>query len=99
MAAELEAHGREELVLEVGLAARAEALVERRGEHGRGDGLVDGGLDRPAAFAGVGDAAGELRRARGPSASAEAVRSSSHEAMTLPRRQTSATSRRLRSYW
>src|SRR5260370_307089 len=35
----------------------------------------------------------------GSVSSAPAVRSSSHEAITLPRRQTSATSRRLKSYW
>ena len=62
MAAELVAHRREQLVGEVGLAARAEALVERRGEDRRRHGFVDGGLDRPAAFAGIGDAAGEFRQ-------------------------------------
>ena len=35
----------------------------------------------------------------GSSSSAVAVRSSSHEAMTLPRRHSSATSPRLMSYW
>ena len=97
--AELEAHRREQLVLEVGLAARAEALVERGRQHRRRHGLVDRGLDRPAPFAGVGDAAGELRRAPDPRSASAAVRSSSHDAITLPRRQTSAMSARLRSYW
>src|SRR2546425_901336 len=35
----------------------------------------------------------------GSVSSALAVRSSSHEAITLPRRQTSAMSRMLKSYW
>ena len=60
VAAELVAEGGEELVAEVGFAARAEAVVEGGAEHGGGDGFVDGGVDGPAAFAGVGDAAGEV---------------------------------------
>ena len=65
VAAELEAHRREQLVLEVRLAARAEALVQGRGEDRRRHCLVDGGLDRPAPLARIGDAAGELRTASG----------------------------------
>src|SRR5215469_5951849 len=60
VAAELEPHRREHLVLVVGLAARGEALVEGGGEDGNGHRLVDGGLDRPSSFAGVGHVAGEL---------------------------------------
>ena len=65
------------------------AAVEHVGRHA----LVDRGGDRPAALARVGDAARRSRRGRGSSCSAAAVRSSSHDAMTLPRRQTSATAR------
>src|SRR5512135_3871736 len=39
VSAELEAHRREQLVREVGLTPRGEALVQRRGEHGRRHGL------------------------------------------------------------
>src|SRR5262245_49137624 len=53
VAAELVAHGREQLVAEVRLAARAEALVEGRGEDGHRHGLVDGRPDRPPALAGI----------------------------------------------
>ena len=42
--AELEAHRREHLVLEVRLAPRAESRVERRREHRRGHGLVDAAM-------------------------------------------------------
>src|SRR5262249_46282225 len=64
MPPEFVTHGRQELVGEIGLAARAEPLVESRGEHMRRHALVDGGLDGPAAFAGIGYAAGEFRQAR-----------------------------------
>src|SRR5690349_19027369 len=64
MPPELPAHRRQQLVLEIRLAARVEALVQRGGQHRRGHGLVDRGLDGPAALAGVGDAAGELRELR-----------------------------------
>ena len=50
--------------MEVGRAAGAEALVECRGEDGHGNGFVDGGFDRPAAFAGIGDAAFEIGQGR-----------------------------------
>ena len=52
---------------------------------------------RPAPFARVADASGEAPSAAGSSASARAVRSSSHDPMTLPRRQSSAISGRLNS--
>jgi len=48
---ELVPHGREQLVLEIGLTARAEPLVQRRGEDRNGHRLVDGGLDRPPPLA------------------------------------------------
>ena len=60
VSAELKAHGREQFVLEVRLAARGEAFVERRGEHGHRHAFVDGGLDRPAAFARIRDSAREF---------------------------------------
>ncbi len=60
VAAEFVAEGGEELVAEVGFAAGAEAIEEGGAEDGGGDRFVDGGFDGPAAFAGVGDAAGEL---------------------------------------
>src|ERR1035438_8233238 len=47
VAAELITHRRQKLVGKVGLAARAEALVERGGKHGTWHRLVDGGLDGP----------------------------------------------------
>ncbi len=99
VAAEAEAHGGEHLVLEEVLAARGEALEERGGEHVRGHALVVGG--RPPSSA--------LRRSRRPcrrtssrpgsAARACAVRSSSQEVTTLPRRQSSVMSARLKSYW
>ncbi len=49
VAAELAAHGREQLVGEVGLAARRESPVEGGREHRGRHALVDGRLDRPAA--------------------------------------------------
>src|SRR5215472_1270607 len=60
MSAELETHRREQLVLIIRLAARTKALIERGGEHRHRYGLVDGGLDRPAPFSGVGHAACKL---------------------------------------
>ncbi len=98
MAAEFVAEGREKLVAEVGFAAGAEAIEEGGAEDGGRDRFVDGGFDGPAAFAGVGDATGELAEV-GAFEEEEAARSRSQEEMTLPRRQTSVTSVRLRSYW
>ena len=60
MAAELESHSGEELVLEVGVATGAEAFVEGGGEDWDGDAFVDGGFDGPTPLAGVADAAGEV---------------------------------------
>jgi hypothetical protein len=51
--AELKAHRRKKLVLELGLVARAEALVKGGGQNGRGHGFVYRRLDRPAPLAGV----------------------------------------------
>ena len=62
--AELGAHRGQDLVGERGLAARREAVVQRGAEHLRGHAFVDGGLDRPAALAGVGHAAAERRQLR-----------------------------------
>ena len=76
----------------VGFAARGEPLVQGRGQHGGRHGLVDGGLDRPAPFARVGNAARKFGQRRILRAASRRVRSSSQEAMTLPRRQTSAMS-------
>src|SRR5262252_2937868 len=61
MPAESVAHRRQELIGKVRLASRAEALVQRGGEHRRRHGLVDRRLDGPAAFAGIRYAPGELR--------------------------------------
>ena len=66
VAAELEAHRREQLVLEVRFTARAESLVERGGQHRHRHGFVDRRLDRPATFARIRNPAGELARARDP---------------------------------
>src|SRR4051812_13610922 len=73
MAAELVAQRGVHLRGERVLPARAEALVERRGDDRRRDALVDRVLDRPAALAGVLDVrlevlqvvALQLERARG----------------------------------
>src|SRR5882724_1950163 len=62
--AELETHGGKNFCGEVVFTARSEALVERSGEHGRRSGGLDGGQDGPAAFAGVGDAAGKTLERR-----------------------------------
>ena len=94
MAAELVAHGGQQLVGEAFLFARAEAGVERGRQHIGRHRLLDGGVDGPAAFAGILDERRNSARASGSSASAMAVRSSSQEPMTLPRRQTSAMSGR-----
>src|SRR5262249_12615029 len=64
VAAELVAHGRKQPVRKVRISARAEALVERRRQHVSRHTLVDGGLDGPAPFAGVRDAAGEAGEVR-----------------------------------
>ena len=90
MAAELEAHRGQDLVGEVGLAPRAEALVQGR---------VSTGAGAPTSMAAmlVQRPSPESRHRPENSASVgaleaapAAVRSSSQDAMTLPRRQTSA---------
>src|SRR5215218_2173510 len=65
VAAELLAHRREDLVAEVAEPARVEALVQGGGEDRRRHSLVDRRDRRPAALAGVGDAATELLEAGG----------------------------------
>src|SRR5580658_4402316 len=62
VAAELKAHGGEQLVGEIRFTARGEPLVQSRGENRRRHSLVNRRLDGPASFAGIGDAAGELRK-------------------------------------
>src|ERR1700722_3027154 len=64
MPAELIAHRRQDFDLEFRVAARAEALIQRRREHGNGHALVDARLDGPAAFARIGDTALELLELR-----------------------------------
>src|SRR6266852_8956326 len=59
MAAELEAHGRQDLGGKVAFTSRQESLVERFGEHGSGRARFDPGENGPAAFAGIRDATGE----------------------------------------
>lgn len=60
MATELVAHGGQELIGELRLAARGEALVERRAQDRCRHTFVNRGGDRPAPFAGIGDASREL---------------------------------------
>src|SRR6266851_2143216 len=56
---ELEAHGGKNFGSELPFGARSEALIESFAEHRRGRPGLDGGENGPAAFAGVGDTAGE----------------------------------------
>src|SRR6185437_12440778 len=62
--AKAEAHGREHLFPEGVLLPRAEAGIERCGEHVRRDRFLDRGLDRPATFARILDEAGEILQLR-----------------------------------
>src|SRR6185312_11584371 len=64
MSAEAEAHGREHLLAERMGLARAEAGIERGGEHLRRDGLLDRRLDGPATLAGILHEAGEILQLR-----------------------------------
>src|SRR6267378_8626636 len=64
VAAELEAHGRQNLGGEVAFASRQESFVERFGEHGSGCARLDAGENGPPAFAGIGDAARETLESR-----------------------------------
>ena len=61
MAAEPVAHGREQLALEIRLAARSEPRIKRRGKHRHRHTFINGGFNRPSAFAGVRHPARELR--------------------------------------
>jgi len=101
--AELAAHRLHDLPGEVFLVARGEPRVEGGGQHGARHALVDGGQQGPTAFAGVGyavlgDRLGLDRRSLF-SRKASAVRSSSQDAMTLPRRQFSQIADMSKSYW
>ena len=78
-------------------SARAEAREQRGREHVRGHGLFDRRVRRSTPFAASPQPCPEKSRAQDRRASASAVRSSSHEEITLPRRQTSAMSARSRS--
>ncbi len=64
VAAKLVAHRRQKLVLEISVAARAEPFVERGRQYRGRRALIDGRLDRPAAFAGIGHAASKLGQRR-----------------------------------
>ncbi len=78
--AEPHAHRGEHLVGEVGLAARAEPLEERRGQHGRRHALVDrrrSTVQRPSPES---DTRPAKPASSGPARSAAAVRSSSQDA-------------------
>ena len=58
--AELESHRREEFILVIRFAARTEPLVESGGEYRHRNAFINRCLDRPPAFTGIGDPAGEL---------------------------------------
>ena len=60
MAAELEAHRREQFVLEIRFTARTESLVKGGGQHGYWNTFVDRSLDGPSSLTGVRDAPAEL---------------------------------------
>ena len=64
MPAELLAHGGQDLFGEGVVLARAEAGVERGGQHLGRDGLLDCRLDRLAALAGILDVTGEFLEVR-----------------------------------
>src|SRR5512137_1460824 len=57
--AELKSHRRQDFCREIIFAARSETLKERGAQDRGWRGGFDRGKDRPAAFAGVGDAAGK----------------------------------------
>src|SRR5258708_39504524 len=57
-------HRGQQLVGEVSLAPRTEALVKRRGENWRWHGFVDRSFNRPASFARVRNMTGKLRKIR-----------------------------------
>src|SRR5277367_306541 len=58
VAAKLETHGREKFACEIRFAARREPLVKSVGQNGAWRAGLDARYDRPAPFAGIGDAAG-----------------------------------------
>ena len=62
VAAEGEAHRRQQAVLEIGLAAGGEAGEQRGGEDVGRHAFLDRRFDRPASFARIRDAAGECRQ-------------------------------------
>src|SRR4030095_971235 len=99
MSTELIAQSREQFVGEICLAARAKTLIQSGRQDVRGHSLVDGGLDRPAPLPRAPPPESAPRPANGAraesAARAVAARSSSHDAITLPRRHTSAMSGRL----
>ncbi len=64
MAAEAEAHGRQHFLAESLLLPRAEAGVERGGQHIGRNRFLDRRLDGPAALAGILDKAGEMSELR-----------------------------------
>ena len=64
--AETKPHRGKQFVLVIGLAARGEPFVKRRGQHRHRHPFINGRLDRPAALAGIGDPAGEFRQLAGP---------------------------------
>src|SRR5262245_54328874 len=62
MPTKLVAHGREQLIGVIRFAARAKPLEKGGGQHVGRHALIYGGLDRPAAFAGVGYPPPEFRQ-------------------------------------
>src|SRR5437868_6456181 len=64
VAAELLPHCRQNLFREGVLLARAEADIERRGQHVGRNGFVDSSVDGPAAFPGILHEAGVVRERR-----------------------------------
>ncbi len=93
MAAETASHGGEQSVLIICLSARGEALVERGGENGRRNALINRRIDRPAALAGIRNPPGKLRECGILYQSGRCEGSSSQKSITLPCRHTSAGSR------
>jgi hypothetical protein len=92
------AQSREQFICTICFATRAKTLIQRGCQDVSGHGLVDGGFDRPAPSPESDTRPANGERA-GSATRAVAVRSSSHDAITLPRRHTSAMSGRLSSYW
>ena len=98
MSAELVSHRRQQLVLEVRFAARTEALIERGGQHRHRappSSIAALIVQRPSPES---ETRPENSASSGSLTSDAAVKSSSHDATTLPRRHTSAMSRRSKSY-